>query len=146
MNEDYSGELSFVEDFISYKSSLGNWSVSVTDICLIAEYTTAEGPHLDDYFFVFLTVPENGWHQASFYAKGRDETLRLLEEKLHVQLTPSLFASAQFKSRIMWPLRLANLELFEVIPKPSKVGRFWQKISGTRDIKLSHAAKSVFLK
>ncbi len=26
---------------------------------LIAEYTTNEGPHVDDYFLVFVTVEEN---------------------------------------------------------------------------------------
>lgn len=33
-----------------------HWIVSIDDIILVAEYTTNEGPHADDYFLIFCTV------------------------------------------------------------------------------------------
>ncbi|MFA5193828.1 MAG: hypothetical protein WC740_24220 [Verrucomicrobiia bacterium] len=79
---EYSGELRCSEDVITYRSSAGDWSVPIAEIRIIGEYTNTDGPYIDDYFFVFLTAPEGGWHQASFYAKGSDETLAALSRSL----------------------------------------------------------------
>jgi len=49
----------------------------VAAIVLIAEFTTNEGPYVDDYFLTFVTV-ENGkalYATCSFYAEGRDSAL-----------------------------------------------------------------------
>ncbi len=68
--ENKSGEISFADGVISYRIDGGGWTVNLQDVRLIGEYTTANGPLIDDYFFVFLTAKENGWHEASFYASG----------------------------------------------------------------------------
>src|SRR5207248_3557514 len=113
---------------------------------LIGEYTNSDGPYLDDYFFVFLTAPEGGWHQASFYAKGRDEALTALSKSIGAPLQCGLCNCTEYKTRIMWPTQLEDQELMEVLPL-KKQGP-WQKLMhwGERDIRLSAAALSAFEK
>jgi hypothetical protein len=143
---DYSGELRCSGDVIAYHSAAGDWSVPVAEVRLIGEYTNFDGPHLDDYFFVFLTAPEGGWHEASFYAKGRDEALAGLSRSIGAPLQCGLCNSTQYKTRIMWPPQLKDQELMEVLP-PKKQS-LWQKLMhwGERDIRLSAAALSAFEK
>jgi len=87
MNDrDYSGELLYNAGVVTYHSALRDWTVPFVDVRLIGEYTNSDGSYLDDYFLVFLTAPEGGWHQASFYAKGREETLAALSKDLGVPL------------------------------------------------------------
>src|SRR6478735_5383040 len=85
-NEEYSGELECSDELLTYRSGVGDWTIPISAIRLIAEYTNSDGPWIDDYFFVFLTAPEDGWHEASFYAKGREATLRALEQKIGAPL------------------------------------------------------------
>jgi hypothetical protein len=141
--DDFSGEIRCADDSISYRSSSGDCSLPISAIRLIGEYTTSEGPCIDDYFFVFLTAPEGGWHQASFYAKGRDEALQLLGEKIGAPIEAGLCNSTEFKTRIIWPLRLKNQAMMDVLP-PTKQN-FWQKLIGERMIALSPAAREAFI-
>ncbi|MFN0069226.1 MAG: hypothetical protein ACKVYV_16520 [Limisphaerales bacterium] len=142
--KDYSGELSCDGDVITYHSSLVDWSVPIKDVRLIAEYTSSDGPYIDDYFFVFLTAPENGWHEASFYAKGSDETLAILSRSVGAPLKCKLCASTEYRTRIMWPPHLNDQELMEVLPPKNQ--SLWRRLtdSGARDIRLSAAARQAF--
>ena len=147
MNQtDHSGELRCSAGVITYHSAGGDWSVPVADVRLIGEYTNSDGPYLDDYFLVFLTAPEGGWHQASFYAKGRDEALAELSRSVGAPLECGLCDSTHYKTRIMWPPHLRNEELMEVLPlrkqNPCQKFLHW----GERDIRLSAAALKAFEK
>ncbi len=147
MNQaDYSGELRCGGGVITYHSAVRNWSCPIADVRLIGEYTNADRPYLDDYFLVFLTAPEGGWHEASFYAKGRDETLAELSRSLGGPLQCGLCNSTHYKTRIMWPPQVKDQELMEVLPP--KAQSLWQKLtdSGARDIRLSAAARQAFEK
>src|SRR5258707_4832025 len=144
--EDHSGELKCRGEVITYHSAKRDWSVPIADVRLIGEYTNSDGPYVDDYFIVFLTAPENGWHEASFYAKGRDETLAALSKRIGAPLECELCDSTHYKTRIMWPVHLKDQELMEVLlPKKQSL---WQKITGlvARDIRLSVAARQAFKK
>ncbi len=140
----HSGELRCGAGVITYHSPAGDWSVPIADVRLIAEYTNSDGPYVDDYFFVFLTAPEGGWHQASFYAKGRDEALAALSRTIGAPLECRLCDSTEYKTRIMWPPNLKDQELMEVLPPKKR--SLWQKLlhSGERDIRLSAAALKAF--
>lgn len=143
-SKEYSGELRCDGKVIAYHSALGNWSVPITSVRLIGEYTNSDGPYVDDYFLVFLTAPENGWHEASFYAKGRDEALATLSKSIGVPLDCGLCNSTQYKTRIMWPENFKDEELMEVIPPKKK--SFWRRLAdfGAREIRLSAAAHQAF--
>ena len=142
----YSGELRYGAGVLTYHSAGGDWSVPVADVRLIGEYTNSDGPYVDDYFFVFLTAPEGGWHQASFYAKGRDETLAALSGTIGAPLECRLCNSTHYQTRIMWPPHLKDQELMEVLPQ--KKEGLWRKVThwGERDIRLSAAALKAFEK
>jgi hypothetical protein len=143
-DEEYSGEIECLGDVLTYRSGIGSWTIPISAIRLIAEYTNSDGPGADDYFFVFLTAPENGWNQASFYAKGSEVTLRALEKKLGESLDCALCDSTEYRTRIIWPSDLNGQALMDVIP--SKKRNLWQRLtgSGTCDIVLSAAARQVF--
>ncbi len=143
-NEEYSGELEYTDELLTYRAGIGGWQIPVSAIRLIAEYTNSDGPWIDDYFFVFLTAPEDGWHEASFYAKGRDAALRALEQKIGAPLECGLCGSTEYRTRIMWPTELKDQALMDVIlPKKQNL---WQRLtdSGARDIVLSAAARKAF--
>lgn len=142
--DEYSGVLKCDGDTLVYRSALREWSVSISDIRLIAEYTNSDGPYVDDYFFVFLTAPEGGWHEASFYAEGREVVLRALEQKIGAPLETGLCHSTDYRTRILWPESVKGQPLMDVIPPANQ--NWWQKLidSGERDIILSKAARQVF--
>ncbi|HEY6968228.1 MAG TPA: hypothetical protein VJA94_03415 [Candidatus Angelobacter sp.] len=90
------------------------WSLPIESIVLIAEYTTNEGPYLDDYFLVFVTVEQGTFYFAtcSFYAKGRDDVLSTLHEQLASPFELELIGSTDWESRVVWPSRMAGKEYF----------------------------------
>jgi len=96
------------------------WSVQARDIVLLAEYTTDEGPFVDDYFLVFVTQPGGGeqYVTASFYAEGSDEVVGRLAECWGAEVGLSLAHSTDWNSRVIWPPELAEQEYFEVIEVP----------------------------
>ena len=53
------------------------WTLPIAAIVLIAEFTTNEGPYVDDYVLTFVTVENRKALDAtcSFYAEGRDSAL-----------------------------------------------------------------------
>ena len=142
--DEYAGVLECEGGLLTYHSKHVDWSIPTSDIRLIAEYTNSDGPHLDDYFFVFLTATKGGWHEASFYAAGREIALRALEEKIGASLETGLCYSTEYRTRILWPASVRGHPLMDIIPPPKQ--NWWQKLtdSGVRDIVLSQAARRVF--
>ena len=139
-----SGTIRLDHGTIVYELPGDGWRLKLSDVRLIGEYTNSNGPFLDDYFFVFLTAAESGWHQASFYADGRDSFLKALSEALRVPIETGLCNSVEFKTRILWPSDLNGKPLMKVVPKPTRCARLWTKITGVQDIELSDTARAVF--
>ena len=77
------------------------WSLPVDKITLLAEYTTNEGPYLDDYFLVFVFRSADEWRfrVASFYAEGRDDVLASLAAGWGASVELGLQSSTQWRSR-----------------------------------------------
>ena len=107
------------------------WSIEIADIILIAEYTTDEGPHLDDYFLVFVTV-ENGipfFSKCTFYAEGRDEVFECLLKTFDMPVEFKLCSSTAWASSVLWPRDLAGNEYFKFSKvRPSDLGSKIRKI------------------
>jgi hypothetical protein len=91
------------------------WSIDINDIILVAEYTTDEGPYLDDYFIVF--VDDEGGRayvrSCSIYSEGLDNALELLETNLGMQVKPQLVRSTHWDSRVLWPPNLNGNDYFQ---------------------------------
>ena len=124
------GKFVYQDNTLAYQSPAHHWCIGINEIKLIAEYTTTGGPFGDDYFFLFITSPHDGWCRASFYAEGRDMMFDFLAARLGSAVETGLCDFTDFKSRILWPPGLVNLPLGE----PNGKGGFI----------LSPAAKAVF--
>lgn len=107
--------LEFSDSVMTYRDNSGKkWSSNVDDLILIAEYTTDEGPDIDDYFFVFVTS-ENGtacFSKCTLYAEGTTEVLTRLGKQLSFPLSCGLCNSTKWASRILWPPQFENCEYF----------------------------------
>lgn len=79
-------------------------------LLLIAEYTTGQGPFIDDYFLNFWTFENSEFikYSISFYADGRDATFEALAQRLGAELQFGLTGSTEWASRAMWPPELAG--------------------------------------
>jgi hypothetical protein len=91
------------------------WHIPIRSLLLIAEYTTNEGPHIDDYFIEFWSLEDGSILKSSvsFYAEGRDSAFAMIALQLKTDLSFGLTGSTEWKSRIMWPPDLAGHEYFE---------------------------------
>lgn len=104
------------------------WSLPISSIVLISEYTTNEGPQADDYFLIFITVEKDVFyfHTASFYAAGTDAALAALQELLGSTFELQLTGSTEWDSRVIWPEEMANSKYFKF--KPVLPETFLQKV------------------
>ena len=123
-----SGHILLDGDVVRYRSAAyGDWDLPVSDVRIIGEATNQNGPFADDYFFCFASGP-GMWHEASFYAEGRDEFLRLLGAKLGSPLQAGLYDSADFASRVLWPPSLGGEPMFrfDAIPPKGLLGKLFR--------------------
>ncbi len=116
--------LDIAQSALEYRNSQHElvWQMPVDNIVLMAEYTTNEGPWLDDYLLVFVAADGDRLNlaTASFYADGRDEIVSKLAERWKVKIELSLFNSTEWTSRIVWPPAMVGEQYFdfsEVQPK-----------------------------
>jgi hypothetical protein len=87
--------------------------VVVSDICLIGEYTTEEGPVIDDWFIVFY-MSKDDCKQISLYAKGREDMLKYLSECLGVEVAPRLMGSAGWNTTLLWPSEVMGQPMWNI--------------------------------
>src|SRR5262245_501310 len=113
-----SGRIWLDNGVIHYEAPSGElWSLSASELKVVGEYTTDNGPFVDDYYLVFITSAEEGWYELSMYANGITEFLVQLAELLDgADLTSQLANSAVFASRILWPLSSRGKQLFAFTP------------------------------
>ena len=102
----------FLECFLNEQLT---WRTPLASILLIAEYTTNEGPYVDDYFVEFWSLEDGALLKAStsFYAAGTDDAFASIAAKLKTDFTFGLTGSTEWASRVMWPLELAGHPYFE---------------------------------
>ena len=102
-------------------------------IVVIGEYTTAEGPYIDDWFITFVTS-DGGWQSITRYAENIQELTKFLSDKFQIDFNISyLTGSAKWKSIVRYPKHLEEQELFEIIP-PTKEEineSVWNQIKNT---------------
>ena len=123
-----SGRLWLEDDTIHHQwSNDSRWDLPVARLKLLGEYTTDHGPFLDDYFFVFISDPESGWLEASFYAEGARTFLDQLGALLGAELSCELYASTDWESRVIWPTDMEGESLFE-FTRAAAPFEWWQAI------------------
>ena|ERR1700722_2043331 len=113
-----SGCLRFENSDIVYSSEEKElWRLPLAKLRAIGEYTTSEGPYLDDYFIVFVSDKAD-FCTASFYADGRIPFLLTLSEKIGDKINLGLSNSANWKTRGVWPKAIEGQEFLHRIPEP----------------------------
>ena len=127
-----------------------SWALPIESIVLISEYTTDEGPYADDYFLVFVTAEDSKFYfsTCSVYSDGRDETLSVLQERLGSPIQLALVDSTEWRSRVVWPAKMAGSEYFTFTPIPAETltEKLKKKLMGpTYEYKISKAVQE-FLK
>lgn len=122
-----SGVLCIDGQTLSYTSpDYGNWQIPIAEVVTFGEYTTNNGPYIDDWFLVFVTTDFN-WVEASNYCDGCDAIRDELAEHWGVEsLRGELSFSTDFNSRALWPTEIAGEPLFDFVGRPQSV---WQKIT-----------------
>ena len=102
----------FLECFLNAQLT---WRTPLVSILLIAEYTTNEGPYVDDYFVEFWSLEDGSLLKTctSFYAAGRDDAFAAIAAMLKTNLSFGLTGSTEWASRVIWPLELAGHPYFE---------------------------------
>lgn len=111
-----SGTLSLVGGELRYAHPSGvGWAVPVSEIVVIAEYTTAAGPVLDDYFLVVVR-PDGSFEAAPIYAAGQEQALEALSAELGASLDLGLANRSDWASRVVWPPELAGQAAFDLRP------------------------------
>ena len=113
------------------------WSIRVSDVVLMAEYTTDTGPRADDYFLVFVTRESGELYYSSvtMSATGINTVLEALENQLGGPLELRLFSSRGWASRVVWPSHLANVEYLvpEEVPEPDGIAeRLFRRFKSAR--------------
>ncbi len=108
-------------EYLDAKGSV-RWAMPIGSIILVSEYTTNEGPQVDDYFLVFVSAADGKLHfsTCSFYAGGVDEALSILQERLRSPLQLRLQGSTEWRSRVAWPAKMAENEYFTFTPVPAE--------------------------
>ncbi len=120
--EPTSGTLRFDQNYICYQFPNGSWRIPVSDIKIIGEHTDDQGPLIDDYFLTDSTL-----YEASVYAEGVDEFLRQLRNRLGANLSLDLGNSTTYKSRVIWPVDMEGVPVFDYSRSPKPDGP-WTKL------------------
>lgn len=98
--------------WLVYKSGiLPEWTIGTDEIAVVGEYTNEEGPSHPDYFYVFVR-PSGEWHRLPVFARGFDETIRLVANQLGFEPERNLLYKTSFNSRIIWPAVMIGKPLF----------------------------------
>jgi hypothetical protein len=123
------------------------WRLPVTQIRVIGEYTTANGPYVDDYFLVFVVRQSTEWFEASYYAQRDDSFRKNLGNLLGGdEIRFGLNNSTDWKHRVLWPKNLEGSELFEITPEKESenwLQRIKQKIFTNKVIELSKPVREL---
>lgn len=100
------------------------YEIPLTDIKIIGEFTTADGPILDDWFLTIIT--DDWWYEIPIDAIGMQQLLTDLGQKLGTTLIIQLANSANWKTRIMYPESAKDQELYDLLKVEPKT--FWDKV------------------
>ncbi|EDP70763.1 hypothetical protein FBALC1_08388 [Flavobacteriales bacterium ALC-1] len=114
-NKNQSGK-TFIDNEIVVWEFDGNKVVNIPidSIKLIAEYTTASGPFIDDWFLVIYNAKAE-YFEISMYADNIQEMMKKLGEKKEFELVATLFSSTEWESNILYPTEFDGQDLWNIV-------------------------------
>ncbi|MBT65388.1 MAG: hypothetical protein CML13_19495 [Puniceicoccaceae bacterium] len=97
------------------------------EVILLAEYTTSEGPMIDDHFIYALF---SDGRDKSFPVEDLDKPsseVKAIEEALDIPIECKLCNRTDFCSRAIYPRELSESEIFQIVKK-EKNNSFLQRV------------------
>ncbi|MBL4587303.1 MAG: hypothetical protein JKX84_09655 [Flavobacteriales bacterium] len=103
--------------------------ILVSEIKVIGEFTTADGPYIDDWFITIMT--KDHWYELPMYAIGMDEVLTELSRKLNAPLQTKFVNSTEWKTRVMYPVKLEGKALYDWVDlEPKSIWERFRELIG----------------
>src|ERR1700761_4015366 len=97
------------------------WKVLPSEIVLIAEYMTSEGPYVEDYFLTIWTLEQGVLMSVRCPLDSHaEQVLGELAKVLGFERKASLVSSTEWDSLVIWPSELAGEEYFTFTPVKTK--------------------------
>lgn len=103
--------------------------IPLDKVKVIAEYTTSDGPYVDDWFYLFI-LSQTDLRQISAYATNINAVLESLSSKYNCDIVGHLAHSATFDSNVLWPKGLSGTKVYEVLAK-QKPTTIWERLMAT---------------
>jgi len=104
--------ITFDDGQIQFRSGdYGSWDMNVNAVVLVGEYTTQDGPMIEDHFVVMVTEDRKEF-EIPVSAKGLDNLLKEIVRVMHVDIVLKLGFHADFASRIIVPISLEGKPLY----------------------------------
>lgn len=92
--------------------AFGSDTIDSNSILVVGEYTTTDGPMLDDYFLVIITK-DRRLLELSMSDPGANESLTSLSRALGVSIERGLANRTDFSSRVLFPVAFLDRPLFK---------------------------------
>ena len=106
--------------------------INVSEIKAIGEFTTSDGPFIDDWFLTFIT--QTDWIEIPMYTNGMTEFLAELGKVLNSDLSAKLTNSSEWNTRIVYPTKFRESELYEIeFIEPKTFYKKFKKWIGMQD-------------
>ncbi len=104
-------QLAIQNDALVFRKGEGQWKLELSQLVVVGEYTTPEGPGADDRFLVL--VEESGTcREVAFDLENLPTILAELSRYLSFKIEGRLANRTDFASVVLWPPQLAGTELF----------------------------------
>jgi hypothetical protein len=116
-----SGKVNVSQDIITWAMiSDDRITIDLNDVKFIGEYTTDDGPFVDDWFLSFV-YSDGTWDNISVYADNIESVKDYLSKKFSLDTSYYLANSTKWDSQILYPKAFLGHKLFEMIsPKGYK--------------------------
>lgn len=125
-NDKWSGTIELNKDDIVFKSQGKELiRLSLANIKVIGEMTTAADPMANDWYLIFVDKNNEPYYIPA-YANEMESFQKQLGEKLNSIIVCRLFSSIDFDSNIIYPNEFAGQKLFDFKEEPPK--NLWEKI------------------
>ncbi len=98
---------------LGFESAGGRrWDVLGEQIRCLGESTAESPTGGEDWTLCVILDLQGAWIEGSLFAAGRNDALQWLSIRLGCSLELKLANGSPFRSRVMWPIRLADQPLF----------------------------------
>jgi hypothetical protein len=111
--EEKYGEIRLIDkQTVEIVSGINPLKINVSEINAIGEFTTADGPFVDDWFLTFIT--QTDYIEIPMYTNGMTEFLTDLGKVLNSDLSAKLTNSSEWNTRIVYPTEFRESEFYEI--------------------------------